>query len=95
MNIFKYMTRPIISPKTSATEAEGLLTKNFGFGRLCSASVIVWSRLYNNGFLKYYTFIKASESQCQSSGTTSEVIKHTTLGVVPEEKDVEHLGKTI
>ena len=54
------------------------------------------SRLYkSNGFLKYYTFIKASESQCQSSGTTSEVIKHTTLGVVPEEKDVEHLGKTI
>ena len=35
------MTRPIVSPKTSVAEAEGRLSKNFGFGRLYSASVIV------------------------------------------------------
>ena len=36
------MTRPIVSPKTSAAEAEARLPKNFGIGRLCSASVILW-----------------------------------------------------
>ena len=36
------MTRPIVLPKTSAAEAEGRLPKNFGIGRLCSASVILW-----------------------------------------------------
>ena len=32
----------IVSKKCSAAEAEGRLPKSFGFGRLCSASVIVW-----------------------------------------------------
>ena len=30
-------------PKTLAAEAEGRLLKSFGIGRLCSASVIVWT----------------------------------------------------
>jgi hypothetical protein len=37
---FKHMTRPIVSQKNSAAEAEGRLPKNLGIGRLCSASVI-------------------------------------------------------
>ena len=36
-----YMTRPIVSQKTSAAKAEGQLSKSFGIGQLCSASVIV------------------------------------------------------
>ena len=41
------LTRPIVSQKTSAAEAEGRLSKSFGIGRLCSASVIVCMRLLN------------------------------------------------
>ena len=36
-----YMTRPIVSQKTSVAKAEGWLSKSFGIGRLCLASVIV------------------------------------------------------
>ena len=36
-----YITKPIVSQKTSAAEAEGQLSKSFGIGRLCSALVIV------------------------------------------------------
>ena len=43
------MTRPIVSPKTSAAKAEGRLPKNFGIGRLCSASVIP-CYIYNLAF---------------------------------------------
>jgi hypothetical protein len=42
------MTKPIVSQKTSAAEAEGGLSKSFGIGRLCSASVIVCNFLYSN-----------------------------------------------
>ena len=38
------MTRPIVSPKTLAAEAEGRLPKNFGISRLCSALVILCSK---------------------------------------------------
>ena len=37
------MTRPIVSTKTSAVEAEGRLPKNFGISQLCSDSVILCS----------------------------------------------------
>ena len=42
----------IVSQKSSAAEAEGRLPKSFGFGRLCSASVIVWlyrTTVYSTG----------------------------------------------
>ena len=42
------MTRLIVSPKTLAAEAEGRLPKNFGIGRLCSASVILWLEMGQN-----------------------------------------------
>ena len=34
-------------PKTSAAEAEGRLLKSFGIGQLCSALVIVCTRMHN------------------------------------------------
>ena len=46
VDVFGEIIGLIISPKTSAAEAEGQLSKYFGFGRLCSASVIVWTLQY-------------------------------------------------
>ena len=40
------MTRPIVSPKTSAAKDEGRLSKNFGIGRL--RSVLAEGRLSKN-----------------------------------------------
>ena len=44
-----YMTRPIVSQKTLAVEAKGRLSKSFGIGQLCLASVIAW---FGCGILK-------------------------------------------
>ena len=46
----------IVSQKSSAAEAEGRLSKSFRFGRLCSASVIVW--IYRCKFVTKFFSVK-------------------------------------
>ena len=49
------MTRPIVSQKTSVAGAEGGLSKSFGIGQLCSASVIVCKNLVYDNVYEFST----------------------------------------